>query len=99
MIDLQSCPRFGRELPDDAPRGLCPARLFGLAWQFRPIPPHGTRGRTSIDNPGAAGDAAADPHLAQARPGTIGGETVAFDAPGESARPPPGVRQGSRARL
>jgi hypothetical protein len=31
MSEPQSCPRCGRELPDDAPGGLCPACLIGAA--------------------------------------------------------------------
>ncbi len=31
MLELIACPRCGRELPDDAPRGLCPACLLGAA--------------------------------------------------------------------
>ena len=31
MTETRTCPRCGRELPDDAPRGLCPACLLGAA--------------------------------------------------------------------
>src|SRR4051794_10295918 len=31
MTETQTCPRCGRTLPDDAPRGLCPACLLGAA--------------------------------------------------------------------
>ena len=31
MTETQTCPRCGRALPEDAPRGLCPACLLGAA--------------------------------------------------------------------
>src|SRR4051794_30659416 len=31
MTEIPTCPRCGRELPYDAPRGLCPACLLGAA--------------------------------------------------------------------
>jgi hypothetical protein len=31
MSENRTCPRCNRELPEDAPRGLCPACLLGAA--------------------------------------------------------------------
>ena len=68
MTEPLACPRCGRELPDDAPRGLCPACLLGAALagpgdDLRSDPGLGRRG------PSEVGDTAADPRRAEGRPG------------------------------
>ena len=85
MTESQACPRCGRELPDDAPRGLCPACLLGAALASPGDTSDQTPG-SDVDAPGEAGDTAADPRQAERRPGTIDGETVDLDSRGAGAR-------------
>ena len=75
MTEMNACPRCGRTVPDDAPRGLCPACLL------RPVlaGPGDTSGQfpgSDIDIPSGPGDTEVDPHQTEGHPGTIGRETV-----------------------
>src|SRR5262245_9571150 len=95
MTETQACPRCGRALPDDAPRGLCPACLLGAALagpgETADQPPG-----SDIEAPSGTGDTAADPRQAEGRHGSIGGETVEVDSQGskveESPTPPATLR-------
>src|SRR5271165_5346667 len=86
MTDIPPCPRCGRELPDDAPRGLCPACLLGVALAGPADPSDQTPG-SDDDAPSGTGDTAADPRQAEGRPRTIG-ETVNLDSREPSATVP-----------
>jgi hypothetical protein len=69
MPENRICPRCGRELPEDAPRGLCPACLLGAAL----ADPGETADQTPTPDdeaPIEAGDTAADPRHAAGHPGT-----------------------------
>src|SRR5262245_5333031 len=94
MTEIRTCPRCGRELPEDAPRGLCPACLLGAA-----LADPGEAARTPASDaeaPGGAGDTAADPRHAEARPGTADAETIDVDSRAtvtdESRAPPATIR-------
>jgi WD40 repeat protein len=52
MTETRTCPRCGRELPDDAPRGLCPACLLGAALAGPPDVPDPASGSDAEGNPG-----------------------------------------------
>src|SRR5262249_15979408 len=78
MSENRTCPRCGRELPEDAPRGLCPACLLAAALAGP--------GETADETPGPddqvpieTGDTAADPRHAEGRSAATG-ETVGPDS-------------------
>ena len=79
MTETRTCPRCGRELPDDAPRGLCPACLLGAALAGPGDDPDQTLGRTAMPRAGPA-----TPRPTRARPRA---------APGRSPRPSPPIRR------
>src|SRR4051812_352051 len=79
MTDILACPRCGRELPDDAPRGLCPACLLGVALASAGDASDPGPGR-DLDAPGPTGDTAVPPLPTEGRQGTIGDETAEFDS-------------------
>ena len=88
MTETQACPRCGRALPDDAPRGLCPACLLGAALAGPGETADQTPG-SDIEAPSGTGETAADPRQAVRRPATIGGETVALDPRGSKVEESP----------
>jgi tetratricopeptide (TPR) repeat protein len=71
MSDPQSCPRCGRELTDDAPRGLCPACLLGVALA-NSAETHGHGSKTGDDS-----DETSDPSESRTDPSGSGGSTNA----------------------
>ena len=78
MSENRTCPRCGRELPEDAPRGLCPACLLGAALAG----PDETADHTPGSDAGAAddtGDTAPGPHPVDGRPAKPGGEIAGPD--------------------
>src|SRR5262249_11312457 len=78
MTETPTCPRCGRVLPEDAPRGLCPACLLGAAL----VGPDETADHAPSSDAGAAddsGDSAPGPHSTDARPGKPGGEIAGPD--------------------
>jgi hypothetical protein len=86
MTENPTCPRCGRELPEDAPRGLCPACLLVAALAGPGDDPGEIRGPDS-----EADDTAADPQHVDGRPGASDGETVNLDwcEPGAKDSPTP----------
>jgi WD40 repeat protein/tRNA A-37 threonylcarbamoyl transferase component Bud32 len=89
MTETRTCPRCGRVLPDDAPRGLCPACLLGAALAGPGI----TAGRhRSLDEVARSrdGDTATDPIQTDGRTGSVV-ETLSLVArdPDAAASPAP----------
>ena len=79
MTEAQACPRCGRELPEDAPRGLCPACLSVAALADPRDSSDSTPG-SDVDSPGGGSDTVAELRQAVSRPEAIGGDTVNLDA-------------------
>ena len=86
MTENPTCPHCSRELPNDAPRGLCPACLLVAALAGPGDDPGEIRGPDS-----EADDTAADPQHVDGRPGASDGETVNLDwcEPGAEDSPTP----------
>src|SRR3954471_14531797 len=78
MTETRTCPRCGRGLPEDAPRGLCPACLLGAAMASPGDAPDVITSSGAGD-PGGGGDTAAGPRQAEGQIGTLAG-TVTSDA-------------------
>src|SRR5262245_41943508 len=78
MTETRTCPRCGRELPEDAPRGLCPACLLGAALADPGATAEPTPG-SDTEVPSKTGDMAAGPRQVQGPPATIG-PTVTSDS-------------------
>src|SRR4051794_34645177 len=89
MTEPRTCPRCGRETPDDAPRGLCPACLLGAAL-VGPGDASDQNPGLDADEPSMVGHTAADTRYLEGRPGTIGGETVELSSRESNAEAPPG---------
>ena len=90
MSENRTCPRCGRELPDDAPRGHCPACLLAAAL----ADPGETADETPPPDDEAsieAGDTAAGPRRAAGPPGaadeTVGPDSREPEVPGSPPLP------------
>jgi serine/threonine-protein kinase len=90
MTEIRTCPRCGRVLPDDAPRGLCPVCLFDAAFAGPNDAADETLGPDS-DAPSGIGDATAATPQGEVRPATLAETVTSFvQDPDMAASPAPG---------
>jgi serine/threonine-protein kinase len=78
MTENRTCPRCGRVLPDDAPRGLCPACLLGAALAG-PDEAEDRDPASGAETASDSGRTAPDPARATGRSGSSPVETLNFD--------------------
>jgi hypothetical protein len=78
MPEIPNCPRCGRELPEDAPRGLCPTCLLAAALAGPDEADALTPGPDS-DVPSEDGGTAPDPRPTYGRPGKLDDQTLGPD--------------------
>src|SRR4051794_5157502 len=92
MTDVRACPRCGRELPDDAPRGLCPACLLGFALAGPGAASDPILG-SDIEATVGTGETTGDRHQTEGRRGPIGDETVEREARESKAEEVPAAQE------